>query len=116
MTGQLYKNQKSVIVIGGGVAGIAAAAALADAGLRVALYEKRPMLGGRASSFYDNETGERLDAGPPGTMRCCTNLADLLERLGVHSQIRYHDTLHFLDSEGVRSYIASCPMPAPLHN
>src|SRR5579871_6952803 len=107
--------RRSVAVLGGGVAGIAAAACLAEAGLHVELFEKRPLLGGRASSFLDHETGERVDACQHGTMRCCTNLADLLERLGVHDQIRYLDTIRFLDSEGRRSQIAPCGLPAPLH-
>ena len=48
-------------------------------------------------------------------MRCCTNLADLLERLGVHDRIRYFDTLHFLDGDGKRAVIKGCGLPAPLH-
>src|SRR5438067_1244286 len=111
----LQALKPSVAVIGGGVAGIAASVALADAGFRVELIEKRPLLGGRASSFFDQQTGNRLDEWQHGTMRCCTNLADLLERLGVHDQIRYHDTIHFLDSAGKRSAIAGCRLPAPLH-
>ncbi len=102
-------------MVGGGVAGIASAIALAGAGAEVTLMEKRPLLGGRASSWIDHETGQRLDACQHGTMRCCTNLADLLERLGVTDQIRYHDVLHFLDSDGKRSQIRGCGLPAPLH-
>jgi squalene-associated FAD-dependent desaturase len=106
---------KSVLVIGGGVAGIAAAVALSDRGFRVEIVEKRPLLGGRASSYLDPATGERLDECQHGTMRCCTNLTDLLTRLGVQDQIRYHDTLHFLDGDGVRSVIQGSALPAPLH-
>jgi squalene-associated FAD-dependent desaturase len=106
---------KSVAVIGGGVAGISAAVALADHGFQVELFEKRPLLGGRASSWFDHETGERHDACQHGTMRCCTNLADLLERLGVHDQIRYQDVLEFLDSDGRRSVIKGSRLPAPFH-
>jgi len=105
----------SAIIIGGGVAGISAACALADAGVHVELIEKRPMLGGRASSYVDGQTGEILDECQHGTMRCCTNLADLLERLGVHDRIRYFSDLHFLDSEGKRSVINRCGLPAPFH-
>jgi squalene-associated FAD-dependent desaturase len=108
-------SPKTVAVIGGGVAGIAASVAMADAGLRVQLFEKRPLLGGRASSFFDPQTGEATDACQHGTMRCCTNLADLLERLGVADQIRYHDAIHFLDSEGKRSVIKGSRLPAPGH-
>jgi zeta-carotene desaturase len=97
------------------VAGIAASVALADAGFRVRLIEKRPLLGGRASSFVDSQTGARLDECQHGTMRCCTNLADLFDRLGVHDQIDYHTAIHFLDSEGKRSTIQGCGLPAPFH-
>ena len=106
---------RKAVVVGGGVAGIAAAVALADAGLTVELIEKRAMLGGRASSFYDHETGLPIDEVQHGTMTCCTNLADLLERLGVHHLVRYHDTIRFLDGEGRRSAIYRAPLPAPLH-
>lgn len=111
----VYSFRKRVVIIGGGVAGIAAAVALADAGFHIELIEKRPLLGGRASSFFDHKTGEPIDACQHGTMRCCTNLADLLERLGVHHQIRYHDTIHFLDGEGKHSVIKGCGLPAPMH-
>jgi len=106
---------KSVAILGGGVAGIAAAVALSEAGFHIELIEKRPLLGGRASSFVDHETGERLDECQHGTMRCCTNLDDLLTRLGVADQIDYHDAIHFLDSDGKHSVIANCPLPAPMH-
>jgi zeta-carotene desaturase len=106
---------KRVAIIGGGVAGIAAAVALADNGFRVELFEKRPLLGGRASSFLDPVTGERVDECQHGTMRCCTNLTDLLERLGVADRILYHDRLEFLDRDGRRSVITNCGLPAPLH-
>lgn len=106
---------QSVLIIGGGVAGIAAAVALSDRGFRVEIVEKRPLLGGRASSYLDPATGERRDECQHGTMRCCTNLTDLLTRLGVQDQIRYHDTLHFLDGDGVRSVIQGSRLPAPMH-
>lgn len=106
---------KRAVVIGGGVAGIAAAVALAEAGLTVELIEKRAMLGGRASSFIDPQTGLAVDEVQHGTMTCCTNLADLLERLGVHHLIRYHDVIRFLDGDGRRSAIYRVPLPAPLH-
>lgn len=106
---------KSVAILGGGVAGIAAALPLADAGFRVQLFEKRPLLGGRASSFLDKATGQRMDECQHGTMRCCTNLTDLLTRLGVADQIEYFDRLEFLDSDGRFSVIQSSFLPAPFH-
>lgn len=114
-SGSAQGRAKSVLVVGGGVAGIAASVALADAGFRVLLLEKRPLLGGRASSFLDPIVGERVDECQHGTMRCCTNLADLLERLGVHQQIDYCDMLEFLEPNGRRSVLRGSPLPAPLH-
>ena len=106
---------KSVLIFGGGLAGISAAVALSEAGMQVELIEKRPLLGGRASSFIDPKTGEATDECQHGTMRCCTNLTNLLERLGVQDQIDYQDVIHFLDREGKRSVIKGCGLPAPLH-
>lgn len=112
---EMMQQGKSVLIIGGGVAGIATALPLADAGFRVELIEKRPLLGGRASSFLDPQTGERTDECQHGTMRCCVNLSNLFERLGVQDQIRWHDTIPFLDGEGKRSVITNCGLPAPSH-
>ncbi len=109
------ETRKTVAILGGGVAGIAAALPLADAGFAVQIFEKRPLLGGRASSFLDHQTGERVDECQHGTMRCCTNLDNLLTRLGVQDQILYLDTLEFLDGDGKRAVIRGCGLPAPLH-
>ena len=106
---------RSVIIIGGGIAGLAAAVALAEEGFQVTLYEKRALLGGRASSFIDPETGDRVDNCQHVTMRCCTNLEDFYRRIGVMDKIRYHDTISFLDTEGRISRIGSSFLPAPLH-
>ena len=50
-----------VVIIGGGLAGLATASVLVDRGLRITLLESRPRLGGRASSFTDPVTGEQVD-------------------------------------------------------
>src|SRR5207247_714814 len=105
----------SVIVIGGGIAGLAAAAALSDEGFKVTLFEKRALLGGRASSFIDPETSERIDNCQHVTMRCCTNLEDFYKRIGVADKIHYFDTLSFLDASGTFSRISGSSLPAPLH-
>lgn len=110
-------EQKTVIVVGGGLAGIAASVALADAGLGVMLLESRFALGGRASSFEDAErTGELLDNCQHVLLGCCTNLLDLYRRLGVSEKIAFHKTVHFLDVAGRRHDLwAIKAFPAPLH-
>ncbi|MCX6362495.1 MAG: FAD-dependent oxidoreductase, partial [Armatimonadetes bacterium] len=92
----------SVLVVGGGFAGIAASVTLAEQGLRVTLLERRGMLGGRASSFVDPVTGYTLDACQHCTLGCCTHLAALLEALGFHQHVRYHYTIAFSDTLGRR--------------
>ncbi|MBV8777752.1 MAG: FAD-dependent oxidoreductase [Alphaproteobacteria bacterium] len=52
-----------VHVVGAGLAGLAAAAALAEAGHDVALYESADHAGGRCRSYFDSELGIRLDNG-----------------------------------------------------
>jgi squalene-associated FAD-dependent desaturase len=103
-----------VVVAGGGLAGLAAAVALADSGVRVTLLERNPRLGGRATS-YRLSTGEYIDNCQHVTLRCCTNLEDFYRRVGVADRIRYYDNLVFSDSKGRRGEIKPSPLPAPFH-
>lgn len=105
-----------VIVIGGGLAGMAAAVALEAAGATVTLVEARRALGGRASSFEDPQTGEELDNCQHVLLGCCTNLIDLYRRLGVADLIRFERTVHFRDGAGRRYDLWGVKgWPAPLH-
>lgn len=104
-----------VIVIGGGLAGLAGAVALADAGLRVELYERRPILGGRASSFIHPSSGERVDNCQHVLLGCCVNLLDFYARLGVRDRIAFHETIPFIDESNRVSVIGPARLPPPLH-
>lgn len=84
-----------VVIVGGGLAGIAAALRLADHGIRVTLVETRKRLGGRATSFVDPASGQLLDNCQHVLLKCCTNLLDLYRRLGVDDRIEWHDTMYF---------------------
>ncbi len=75
------------------MAGLTAALDLADAGRRVALFERRPFVGGKAYSFDDPNHHVELDNGQHITMRCCTAFQALLERLGCEDIVRYQDAL-----------------------
>jgi zeta-carotene desaturase len=103
-----------VVVVGGGLAGLAASVALADQGLRVSLLERNPRLGGRATS-YRLPSGEYIDNCQHVTLRCCTNLEDFYRRVGVADKIRYYDELLFSDSKRRRGVIKRSSLPAPFH-
>ncbi len=103
-----------MLVIGGGLAGLASAVALAEAGLEVRLLERRPHLGGRATS-YTLPDGSEVDNCQHVTLGCCTNLADFYRRAGAEEKIRFYDRLYFVDREGRRSTIEASKLPPPLH-
>ena len=103
------------IVIGGGLAGLAGAVALAEAGLEVELYERRPILGGRATSFIHPSSGERVDNCQHVLLGCCVNLLDFYTRLGVAEHIDFQETIPFIDEESRVSVIGPSGLPAPLH-
>jgi squalene-associated FAD-dependent desaturase len=105
-----------VAVVGGGLAGLAAAAALAEAGVRVVLLEARRRAGGRAASFEDPVAGGLVDACQHVAMGCCTNFLDLCRRAGVADFLRRDRTLWFIGAAGDRSACTpSRLLPAPLH-
>src|SRR5262245_3007159 len=103
-----------VVVVGGGLAGLAASVPLAERGFRVSLLERHPRLGGRATSYL-LPSGEYIDNCQHVTLRCCTNLEDFYRRIGVSDKIKYHDRLAFADSKGNRGSIQPSALPAPLH-
>jgi zeta-carotene desaturase len=105
----------TVAIAGGGLAGLAAGCALAEAGFRVSLLERRPYLGGRASSYQHPGTGEIVDNCQHVLLGCCTNLLDFYRRAGVQDKIRWYEKLTFLEPGGRASVIAPSWLPAPLH-
>ncbi|MDG2389019.1 MAG: hydroxysqualene dehydroxylase HpnE [Planctomycetaceae bacterium] len=106
----------SVVVIGGGLAGLSAGCALADRGHRVTILESRNRLGGRASSFEDRETGEAIDNCQHVAMGCCTNYLHFCQTLGVDHLLERQRELHFVDATGAISrFRPSTWLPSPLH-
>ena len=115
MSARPVQNSR-VAVVGGGLAGLAAGCALASSGFRVTLFERRPYLGGRASSYQHPGTGEVVDNCQHVLLGCCTNLIQFYERLGVENKIRWYDRLTFLEPGGRTSVISPSMLPAPFHN
>lgn len=108
-------QRPTVAVVGGGLAGISAGSALANAGYDVELFERRPYLGGRASSYEHPGTGEVVDNCQHVLLGCCTNLIDFYRRLGVEDQIRWYDEITFLLPGGRSSVLKPSFLPAPMH-
>ena len=107
-------STRRVIILGGGLAGLAAAVRLAEAGHEVQLIERRSVLGGRASSFVPPGESEPIDNCQHVLLGCCTNLLDFLRRVGTASQFRFYSRFLFLGPSGV-SPVSAAALPAPLH-
>jgi squalene-associated FAD-dependent desaturase len=107
-------------VIGGGVAGMSAACALAEAGLRVRLVERRGYLGGRASSYLHPGVGEVIDNCQHVLFGCCTNLVGFYRRIGALERIHWTGGMTMIEPGGRRSALGPSGLgpfmlPAPLH-
>ena len=104
-----------VIILGGGLAGLAAATVLARRGCAVTLFESRNRLGGRASSFSDAASGLVLDICQHVSMGCCTNFAHFARTVGVAHLLRPQADLYFMTPDQRVSRFRADPLPAPLH-
>jgi squalene-associated FAD-dependent desaturase len=108
-----------VAVIGGGLAGITAAIALAESGADVTLLEARPRLGGATCSF--SRDGLTVDTGQHIFLGCCTAYRGLLDRLGMtgHTtlQDRFDVTVLAPGAEGQprQARLRRTGLPGPLH-
>jgi squalene-associated FAD-dependent desaturase len=106
-----------VAVLGGGLAGLAAACDLADAGHAVTIFERRPWAGGRTYSFVERETGEQVDNGQHVFMPCMTAYTGFLRRLGTLHLAKRQTRLRVpvFDRAGRRSDLWAAPLPSPFH-
>jgi squalene-associated FAD-dependent desaturase len=110
-------SRADVVVIGSGFAGMSAAVRLAERGRRVVVVEEAPRLGGRATSFIDRESGERVDNGQHVLFGCYTATYDFLRRIGAErmAPLQRRLTLAMADATG-KSATLECPnLPAPWH-
>ena len=107
---------QTAIVVGGGVAGMSAACALAEAGLRVKLVERRGYLGGRASSYHHPGVDEVIDNCQHVLFGCCTNLIGFYRRIGAAERIHWTSAMTMIEPGGRQTRLASSRwLPAPLH-
>ena len=104
-----------VVVIGGGLAGITAAIALAESGADVALLEARPRLGGATCSF--NRNGLIVDTGQHIFLGCCSAYRGLLAKLGMteHAPLQDRFDVTVLAPGGRKARLRRTALPGPLH-
>ena len=107
--------KKRVLIIGAGLAGIAAAVELTRHGYQVRLVESRPRLGGRASSISDSTTGELIDNCQHVNMGCCTAFQNLCRLTGTSHFLTNEKQLHFIGPDGRVNILKNSPLPAPAH-
>jgi zeta-carotene desaturase len=105
----------TVTIVGAGVAGLAAACALADAGFEVTVLERRGYPGGRASSYLHPGTREVIDNCQHVLFGCCTNLIDFYQHVGAFDKILWDSRMTLIEPGGRRSVLAPSSLPAPLH-
>src|ERR1700722_6625953 len=108
---------KDAVVIGAGCAGLSAAVALAERGVRVTGIEGKPALGGRAYSFEDPDTGDFVDNGQHVLMGCYGETLDFLKRIGTYEQLVFHEDLEIemLAGPGQSAVLKTARLPGPLH-
>jgi squalene-associated FAD-dependent desaturase len=110
----MTSGRAHVVVLGGGLAGITAAIALAEQGNRVTLLEARPRLGGATTSFTRGNLV--IDNGQHVFLRCCTAYRGLLARLGVTGSVTLQDRFDVtVLSPGGRAALRRSGLPGPLH-
>jgi squalene-associated FAD-dependent desaturase len=103
-----------VVVIGGGLAGITAAIALAETGAAVTLLEARPRLGGATCSF--NRDGLTVDTGQHIYLGCCAAYRGLLGKLGMTASAPLQDRFDVtVLAPGRRARLRRTALPGPLH-
>ena len=109
-----------VVVVGGGLAGITAAIALAESGADVTLLEARPRLGGATCSFHRD--GLIVDTGQHVFLGCCSAYRGLLAKLGMteHAPLQDRFDVTVLApgrsvSQPRRARLRRTALPGPLH-
>lgn len=104
---------KQIAIVGGGMAGLACAVELADAGAKVTVLEKRAVLGGKVSSWRDAD-GHAIESGLHVFFGCYKQLLPFLKRVGAYQNINWKEhSLYVAQADGntVRLHFPNIPAP-----
>ena len=109
------KESPRVLIVGGGLAGLAASAMLSKHGCQVTVLETRPKTGGRADSYLDPVSDELVDHCQHISMGCCTNLSHFCRMMGLEQFFQDEGNLYFMTADRKVSQLNADDLPAPLH-
>lgn len=111
-------RQRHVVVVGGGIAGVTAALALAERGVRVSLLEAQPQLGGRVRSWpveVDGRPGA-MSRGFHAFFRQYYNLRSVLRRVDPDlSRLRPIEDYPLVHGDGSRDSFTKVPTRPPFN-
>ncbi|MHC5768067.1 MAG: 9,9'-di-cis-zeta-carotene desaturase [Nostoc sp.] len=91
-----------VAIVGAGLAGLATAVDLADAGCEIEIFESRPFVGGKVGSWVDGD-GNHLEMGLHVFFGCYYQLFDLMKKVGVLENLRLKEHTHTFINKGGRT-------------
>ncbi|MBD2487247.1 9,9'-di-cis-zeta-carotene desaturase [Aulosira sp. FACHB-615] len=91
-----------VAIVGAGLAGLATAVDLADAGCEVQIFESRPFVGGKVGSWVDGD-GNHVEMGLHVFFGCYYQLFELMEKVGALSHLRLKEHTHTFINKGGRT-------------
>ncbi len=108
-------DKQSVLILGGGLAGLTAAKRLTDRGFSVTLLEKRSIYGGKVSSWQD-EDGDWIESGTHCFFGAYDVLYDLMREIGVYDSVLWKDHKLTYTLAGGNSFTFNTwDLPSPLH-
>lgn len=108
-------DKRSVLILGGGLAGLTAAKRLTDRGFSVKLLEKRSIYGGKVSSWKDEE-GDWVESGTHCFFGAYDVLYDLMREINVYDSVLWKDhRLTYTLSGGNSFTFNTWDLPSPLH-
>ena len=98
--GIVNKESLKIGIVGAGLAGMIAAMDLADAGHEVEMFEVRPFVGGKVSSWIDKD-GNHIEMGLHVFFGCYYNLFGIMKRTqGFDENLRIKEHIHTFVNEG----------------